>query len=507
MSDVPSAPDVPATIPAALARAAERFGDDEAVVAPEARLTFAQLAERAAQAAGFLVRRGIEPGDRVAIWAPNSPEWAIASLAIHSLGAVLVPLNTRFKGAEARYVLQTAGVRLLLTVRDFLGTDYIELLGPVDDLDVVEVATVGAAGPTAAAADVGPDDLCEIMFTSGTTGAPKGAMLTHGATARVFTTWVDTVGLQYGDRYLIVNPFFHTFGLKAGILACLLAGATMLPMATLDLPAAMATIERERVTTLPGAPTLYQTLLDHPDLHRHDLSSLRLAVTGAAMVPVELIRRMREELTFTTILTAYGLTESTGVVTMCHRDDAIETVATTSGRAIPGVELQVVDNGGAPRAPGEPGEVVVRGYNVMAGYYRDPEATAATIDPDGWLHTGDVGILDERGNLRITDRTKDMFIVGGFNAYPAEIENMIMRNPAVAQVAVVGVPDDRLGEVGVAFVVPRRNATIDADALIAWCRAEMANYKVPRRVRVVAALPLNASGKVLKYELRKEAAR
>jgi acyl-CoA synthetase (AMP-forming)/AMP-acid ligase II len=505
MSDVPTAPDVPATIPAALARAAQRFGDDEAVVTPEVRLTFVELAGRVERAAGVLLGRGVEPGDRVAIWAPNSPEWAVGSLAIHSIGAVLVPLNTRFKGDEARYALDKAGVKLLLTVRDFLGIDYVELLGPVEGLDVIDVAALDAKPQPLPA--VKPDDLSEIMFTSGTTGAPKGAMLTHGATTRVFTTWVDTVGLQRGDRYLIVNPFFHTFGLKAGILACLLAGATMLPMATLDLPAAMATIEHERVTTLPGAPTLYQTLLDDPDLHRHDLSSLRLAVTGAAVVPVELIGRMREELTFTTILTAYGLTESTGVVTMCHRDDAIETVATTSGRAIPGVELRVVDDGGTPRAPGEPGEVVVRGYNVMAGYYGDPEATAAAIDPDGWLHTGDVGILDERGNLRITDRTKDMFIVGGFNAYPAEIENMIMRNPAVAQVAVVGVPDDRLGEVGVAFVVPRRNATVDADALIAWCRAEMANYKVPRRVRVVDALPLNASGKVLKYELRKEAAR
>jgi acyl-CoA synthetase (AMP-forming)/AMP-acid ligase II len=507
MASVGSVTEVPLTIPAVLARAVERFGDDEALVTPNVRLTFAELAARVETATGFLQRRGIEPGDRVAIWAPNSPEWAIASLAIHSIGAVLVPLNTRFKGAEARYVLQTAGVRLLLTVRDFLGTDYVELLGPVEGLEVVDVAAVLDSGEPARPADVRPDDLCEIMFTSGTTGAPKGAMLRHGATTRIMTTWADTVGLQRGDRYLIVNPFFHTFGLKAGILACLLRGATMLPMLTLDLPAAIATIERERITTLPGAPTLYQTLLDHPDLHRHDLSSLRLAVTGAAMVPVELVRRMREELTFTTVLTAYGLTESTGVVTMCHRDDDIETVATTSGRAIPGVELRVVNGDGAPQPPGAPGEVVARGYNVMAGYYGDPDATAAAIDADGWLHTGDVGILDERGNLRITDRTKDMFIVGGFNAYPAEIENMIMRNPAVAQVAVVGVPDDRLGEVGVAFVVPRREAIVDPDTIIDWCRAEMANYKVPRQVRVVDALPLNASGKVLKYELRKEAAR
>ncbi len=499
--------EIPPTIPAALARAADRFSDTEAVVTPEVRWSFAELADRVERAAGFLVRRGIEPGDRVAIWAPNSPEWAVASLAIHSIGAVLVPLNTRFKGAEARYALEKAGVRLLLTVRDFLGVDYVELLGPVDGLDVVDVGAVDDRRGPERRTEVGPDDLSEIMFTSGTTGAPKGAMLRHGTTTRVFTTWADIVGLERGDRYLIVNPFFHTFGLKAGILACVLTGATMVPMPTLDLPTAMAAIERERITTLPGPPTLYQTLLDHPDLHRHDLSSLRLAVTGAAMVPVELIRRMREELTFQTILTAYGLTESTGVVTMCRRDDDVETIAATSGRAIPDVELRVVGSDGTPQPLGTPSEVVVRGYNVMAGYYGDPDATAAAVDVDGWLQTGDVGFLDERGNLRITDRTKDMFVVGGFNAYPAEIENMIMRHPAVAQVAVVGVPDDRLGEVGVAFVVPRRDAAVDPAALVEWCRAEMANYKVPRQVRVVDALPLNASGKVLKFELRKEAVR
>ena len=426
---------------------------------------------------------------------------------------MLVPVNTRFKGVEARYVLDAAGACLLLTVTDFLDNDYPALLAArrharpassVVELGALHEGVAAAVEPgrRRAGAAVTGDDLTEIMFTSGTTGRPKGAMLTHGATTRVFTAWADCVGLRTDDRYLIVNPFFHTFGLKAGILACVLTGATMVPMATLDLPVALATIERERITTLPGAPTLYQTLLDRPDPGQHDLSSLRLAVTGAATVPVELIRRMREELTFTTILTAYGLTESTGVVTMCRHGDDVETIATTAGRAIPGVEVRVVDAAADDVPTGEPGEVVVRGYNVMAGYYRDPAATAEVIDAGGWLHTGDVGILDDRGNLRITDRTKDMFIVGGFNAYPAEIENMIMRHPAVGQVAVVGVPDERLGEVGMAFVVPRRGATVDADELIAWCRGEMANYKVPRRVRIVEALPLNASGKVLKHELR-----
>jgi acyl-CoA synthetase (AMP-forming)/AMP-acid ligase II len=253
---------------------------------------------------------------------------------------------------------------------------------------------------------------------------------------------------------------------------------------------------------LPGPPAIYQTILDHPDLATHDLSSLRLAVTGAATVPVEMIRRMRSELTFTTIVTGYGLTETTGIATMCRHDDDPETIANTAGRPLPDTEVQVVDDDGKPQPAGQPGEVVVRGYHVMAGYYGDAGATATTIDADGWLHTGDVGVFDDRGNLKITDRTKDMFIVGGFNAYPAEIENMIMRHPTVGQVAVVGVPDHRLGEVGRAFVVPRAGATVDPEALMAWCRTEMANYKVPRSVVVVGALPLNASGKVLKYELR-----
>jgi acyl-CoA synthetase (AMP-forming)/AMP-acid ligase II len=272
-----------------------------------------------------------------------------------------------------------------------------------------------------------------------------------------------------------------------------------------DVPSVMQRVDDERITMLPGAPAIYQTILDHPDLDRYDLSTLRLAVTGAATVPVEMIRRMASELTFRTIVTGYGLTEATGIVTMCRHTDDPETIANTAGRPIPGVEVEVVDGDGKRVAAGQAGEVVVRGYNVMAGYFGDEGATAAAIDDQGWLHTGDVGVFDERGNLKITDRTKDMFIVGGFNAYPAEIENVLMTHPAVGQVAVVGVPDDRLGEVGKAFVVPRAGATVDGPELIAWSRPRMANYKVPRSVEVVDALPLNATGKVLKYVLRERA--
>jgi acyl-CoA synthetase (AMP-forming)/AMP-acid ligase II len=327
-------------------------------------------------------------------------------------------------------------------------------------------------------------------------------MTTHGQNLRVFVEWTGGIGLRAGDRYLVVNPFFHSFGYKGGWLACLLRGATVLPHAVFDVAAVFGRIARERISVLPGPPSLYQSILAHPECGKADLSSLRLAVTGAAAVPVELVHRMRDVLGFETVLTAYGLTESCGVVSMCRPEDDAETISTTSGRAIPGVEVRCVDDKGNEVPRGEPGEVVVRGYNVMRGYFEDPEETAKTIDADGWLHTGDVAVMDARGYLRITDRIKDLFIYSGFNCYPAEIENLMYGSGLFAQVAVVGVPDERMGEVGVAFVVRAPGKDFAPDDVIAWCRANMANYKVPRRVEIVEALPVNASGKVLKFELR-----
>ena len=516
------------TIPAAVELAGTRHGDREALVDGDVRLSFAELAAAVDDAARAYVAAGIEPGDRVALWAPNSGAWVIAVLGAFRAGAVVVTVNTRFKGGEAAHVLRTAGARMLITVTDFLDTDYVALLADAGAPESLETTVVlsgpvppgatpwadflaggAAVDPAVVAARAGalrPDDVSTIIFTSGTTGAPKGAMLRHGASVRAYTDWAEVVGLQAGDRYLIVNPFFHTFGLNAGILACVITGATIVPHPVFDVPSVMARVDEERITMLPGAPAIYQTILDHPELDRYDLSTLRLAVTGAATVPVEMIRRMRSELTFRTIVTGYGLTESAGIATMCRHTDDPETIARTAGRPIPGVEVRLVDGDGKEVGAGEPGEVLVRGYNVMAGYFGDPGATAEAIDADGWLRTGDVGVRDEAGNLRITDRTKDMFVVGGFNAYPAEIENIMATHPAVGQVAVVGVPDHRLGEVGRAYVVPRAGATVDPAELIAWCREQMANYKVPRSVEVVDALPLNATGKVLKYVLREQAA-
>jgi HIP---CoA ligase len=524
-ADHPSGDRPPRTIPEALDRAADRFGDDEALVDHSTRLSFRELTERVDHVARALVGSGVQPGDRVALWAPNSAAWVVTSFAAYAVGAVLVPLNTRYRGQEAGHVLRTSRARLLFAVTDLLGTDLVALLADATGLEALEEivvlegpprpgCTTFAAFCARGATDthrqevarrrsaVQADDASDIIFTSGTTGRPKGAVLGHGASVRTYTAWSELVGLRRGDRYLVVYPFFHTAGLKSGILACVLQGATILPHAVFDVRPVMELVASERVTMLPGPPTVFQSILDHPDFASFDLTSLRLSVTGAATVPVDVVRRMRAELRFETVVTGYGLTETTGTVSMCRHDDPPEVIATTVGRPLPGVDVRLVDDGGQPVHTGTPGEILVRGFNIMKEYFEDPAATAEAIDEEGWLRTGDIGVLDRHGNLRITDRKKDMYIVGGFNAYPAEIESIMIGHPAVSQVAVVGTPDERLGEVGVAFVVPRPGETLEPDQLLAWCRDHMANFKVPRSVCIVDSLPLNPTGKVMKFELR-----
>jgi acyl-CoA synthetase (AMP-forming)/AMP-acid ligase II len=299
----------------------------------------------------------------------------------------------------------------------------------------------------------------------------------------------------------MVNPYFHMFGLKAGILAAVCAGATMIPEPVFDIDRVLAKVTDERVTVLPGAPTLYQGMLDHPDRDRHDLSTLRVAVTGAADIPVELIRRIDAELPFSVIITGYGLTEG-GTAAATSPGDDVETIATTVGRPRPGFELRIVDGQERDVDPGDPGEILLRSESIMSHYLDDPEATAQARSPDGWLRTGDLGTVDESGCLHIVGRSKDMFIVGGFNAYPAEIENRLLLHPDIIQAAVIGIPDARLGEVGMAFVVVRPDHELTADDIIRWSRDQMANYKVPRAVEFVDDLPRNATGKVVKDTLR-----
>ncbi len=513
------------TIPAITAVAVERFARQLAIEDGQTRLTYAELVDEARTFAAALVASGVEPGDRVAIWAFNSARWVIAALGLWQAGAVLVPINTRFKGGEAAELLTRSRARALVTVTDFLETDYVAMLratgAELPDLGTVIVAggrvpTGGESwelfGSRASDADrrivdrrsagIGPDDPSDILFTSGTTGHPKGVVMTHGRTLSVATDWVAMTGLGPDDRYLMVNPYFHMFGLKAGILACVAAGATMLPEAVFDVERILERVDRDRVTVLPGPPTLYQAILDHPDRAARQLSTLRVAVTGAADIPVELIRRIDDELPFSSVITGYGLTEA-GTAVSTSPGDSVETIATTVGRPRPGFELRIVGHDG-DAAAGDPGEVLLRGGSVMAGYLDDPEATALALSPEGWLRTGDIGVVDDAGYLRIVGRVKDMFIVGGFNAYPAEIENLLLRHPDISQAAVIGIPDDRLGEVGMAFVVT--SGVCSASEIVQWCRVEMANYKAPRVVEIVDELPVNATGKVMKDLLRQRAA-
>lgn len=513
------------TIPALVQGAGERFGAASAIEDGETRLSFAELAAAGIEAGRAFRAAGLQPGDRAAIWAPNFHEWILAAIGLQSAGGILVPLNTRLKAGEAAYILGTSGARILCTVSDFLGTDYAAEIAKQDLPRLEKIVTFRGSSPGATTwedflaegaavsahaihkqiGELAEDDLSDILFTSGTTGKPKGVMTAHGQNLTAFECWSACVGLREGDRYLIINPFFHAFGYKAGWVSAVMRGATILPQATFDVEEVLARIEPDRISMLPGPPTIYQTILSHPDLDKHDISSLRLAVTGAAAIPVELIRQMRETLGFETVITGYGLTETCGIVSMCRDGDDAETIATTSGRPIPDVEVRLVDSEGNDVPAGEPGEVIVRGYNVMRGYFENPEETAHTIDADGFLHTGDIAVADENFNLRITDRIKDMFIMGGFNCYPAEIENALYDSGLAAQVAVIGVPDERMGEVGMAFIVPATGQDVDADDIKAWSRENMANYKVPRHVAIVEELPVNASGKVTKFVLREQA--
>lgn len=511
--------------PAALIRAARTWPAQQAIVDRQwstrgagVELTYSELLECVREFAAALVASGFEAGDRVAIWSPNSYHWPIAALGIQYAGGVLVPINTRYTATEAVDVIERAQVSAVVVSGEFLGVDHAaELLaehrGSLPDL-VVRVPLDGSApapegsvdwsdfvtratDETRAEADrradtVAPEDISDILFTSGTTGKSKGVLAEHQQTIAGARAWGANGLLSPTDRYLMVNPYFHTFGYKAGILPSILFGTTMIPLAVYSPTEAMRVVESERATVFPGAPTIFQTILDDPARAAHDLSSLRLVVTGAAIVPVVLIERIQRDLGVDTVITAYGQTESSGFITTCTPDDDDVTVATTCGRAFDGMEIALSDQG----------EVLTRGAMVMRGYLDDPAATEATIDADGWLHTGDVGVIDERGNLRITDRLKDMFICGGFNVYPAEVEQTLARLDGVTETAVIGVPDDRLGEVGRAYVTIHDAAHLTENDVLSYARTHLANFKVPRSVVFVDAFPRNASGKILKRELR-----
>lgn len=517
------------TLPAVLAHVADRYGDKPfAIAADGAVTTFAGLRRRVAGVSINLLERGVVPGDRVAILAPNSTEWIVAACAAMSIGAIMIPINTRFKGQEVRYVLEKARVAVLFTVTTFLGVDYaqmvVEACGGAGQGQVVkdlpglrEIILVDApdfapdTSPSAdstnlaaAAASVTAQTTADILFTSGTTGMPKGAMHSHGQGLWMTGIWNEANDLTDADRTAIVNPFFHSFGYRSGWMSALTAGMTMFPLATFDPAQLLELIERERITQLSGAPTVFHSLMEQPDFARRDISSLRSGHTGGAKTPPEIIRAGYDKLGFDIFLTSFGQTESTAIISTNRPGDPIEAIISTVGRPVPGVEVRMIDEHGNDVPEDSPGELLVRGPNVMQGYFEDPEQTAAAIDADGWLHTGDVAAKDADGRLRILDRIKDIVIVGGFNAYPAEIEVMLGQHPAIAEVAVIGLPDERMGEVTAACVILKPGSNLDLGALTEWARERMANYKVPRKLFVLESFPRTPLGKVQKFLLKNQ---
>ena len=537
----------PQTLPAVVRAAAESYGDRPAVVDGGVTLGFTDLHERVRATAAGYAALGVRPGDRVCLWAPNTWRWVVAGLAVSYAGATLVPLNTRYKGHEVVDIAARTGATALVVADGFLGRSQVDEIreaaaeaageelgaeadlvtglpalravvrigdrrddstgreGHLDDAAPFdELAGLGADVDIEPVADaVSPDDVADILFTSGTTGRSKGVLTAHRQTIAAAEVWGTTGQVTEEDRYLVISPFFHSYGYKVGIVTTLLKGCALYPMAAFDPTEALRLIEAERLTMVPGAPAIFHSLLEAPTFDSTDTSSLRFANTGAANVPVALVERMASELSFELVITAFGMTECV-VATMCRPGDPDELVATTCGRVVDGLELRIADpESGAVRGPGEGGEVQLRGPMVMLGYLDDDEATAEAIDDEGWLHTGDVGMVGENGYLRITDRLKDMYISGGFNVYPAEVEQALARLDGVVESAVVGVPDERMGEVGKAFVVRRQGADLTERDVIGFANDRLANFKVPRHVTFVDALPRNLAGKVLKTELRK----
>lgn len=527
------------TIPSLLREKAE-LGEHPAVIEQGRRTSYAELWILVRRAAKGYLAAGVAHGDRVAVWAPNGLEFMASMLGAQTIGAAVVPLSTRFTGHEALEVLRRSGTSVLAVTDGFLGKDYTGMLkeaaadegdegSPVKGLPTLRLIVrldgadagnrelgwesfltsgdeISDEALDEAIAAVEPGDVVDILYTSGTTGAPKGVMSAHRQTIAVAYAWAKGADLVADDEYAIVNPMFHGFGYKAGLTASLVAGATIHPVQVLDTTALLELIQNERITVLPGVPTIFTSLLDHPHLSEYDTSSLRFAIAGATTAPATLFRDMVNVLGFRTVAQAYGLTECV-VATMSRPGEDLDHVQQTTGPAVHGTEIRVVDTDGNDVPTGTDGEVLLRGENVMLGYFEDPEATSAAIDAEGWFHTGDAGQLDEHGCLKITDRLKDMFIVGGFNVYPAEVENVLRQHPAVNESAVIGVEDERLGSVGRAYVRLLTEADpkpTEAD-LEEFCRKRLSNYKVPRDVIIVDDFPRNSTGKILKKDLRENA--
>jgi fatty-acyl-CoA synthase len=507
------------TIGDCLRRIAGRYGEREALVSchQDVRLTYAQLDAEVDRVARALLAVGLKPGDRVGIWSPNCAEWTLTQLATARAGIILVNVNPAYRTSELVYALNQSGCRMLLAARAFKTSDYAAMIDDVrDELRTIEdVVFLGEAswdGLLEGARDeialppLSPTDAINIQYTSGTTGAPKGATLSHRNILN--NGYLVGVGCGYTaeDRVCIPVPFYHCFGMVMGNLGALTHGAAMvIPAPAFDPAATLAAVAGERCTSLYGVPTMFIAELDHPGFADYDLTSLRTGIMAGSPCPVEVMKRVIADMHMDEVTICYGMTETSPVSTQTAADDPLDKRVGTVGRVHPHVEVKVADDTGAPVPRGETGELCTRGYSVMLGYWDDPRRTAEAIDADGWMHTGDLATMDADGYLNIVGRSKDMVIRGGENVYPREIEEFLYTHPDIADVQVIGVPDERFGEELMAWVIVRGDAQLDADAVRAFCQGRIAHFKIPRYVKVVDAFPMTVTGKVQKFRMREQA--
>src|SRR6266568_1518832 len=508
-----------------LRRTAARFGDREALVAPHQsyRATYRELVEQCEEVARGLMARGVKKGDRVGIWSPNRHEWVIVQYATAAMGAILVNINPAYRTSELEYALNQSGISFLVLASAFRQADYRAMLAEVkgrcpelgealvleDGWDALkrDASRIKPAELHELEASLQFDDPINIQYTSGTTGFPKGATLTHHNILNNGFFIGETLQYTEKDRVCIPVPFYHCFGMVLGNLACTTHGATMvIPAEAFDPMATMQTVQQERCTSLYGVPTMFIAELEHPRFNEFDFRSLRTGIMAGSPCPVEVMKKVQTVMHIPEMTIAYGMTETSPVSTQCTTDDPLERRVSTVGRVHPHVEIKIVDPAtGAVVPRGTAGELCTRGYSVMLGYWNNPEATGASIDAAGWMHSGDLAVMDEEAYVKIVGRIKDMIIRGGENVYPREIEEFLYGHPMIADVQVIGVPSEKYGEEVMAWVKLREGATSGGDELAAWCKGKIATYKIPRHWKFVDSFPMTVTGKVQKFKMRETA--
>jgi fatty-acyl-CoA synthase len=532
------------TVGGLLDQMAERFPANDALVSVERdlRYTYREFNEVCRKVAKGLVSLGVKKGDHVSIWANNVPEWVILQFASAKIGAVLVTINTSYRSAELEYILKQSDSNSLFMVQSFKGTDYVETLydvvpefrdaaagfsrceklpflervvfigeetpcGMINFNELYAMAeTVDDATLASIEAELSPHDVINMQYTSGTTGFPKGVMLTHFNVVNNGFNIGECMRFTEKDRLCIPVPFFHCFGCVLGVMACVTHGAAMVPIETFNPLQVLQAIEKERCTAVHGVPTMFIAELEHPDFEKYDLTSLRSGIMAGSPCPIEVMKRVIRDMHASEITIAYGQTEASPVITQTRTEDPIELRVATVGRALPEVEVKIVDiETGATLPPGKQGELCGRGYLVMKGYYKMPEETAKVIDAGGWLHTGDLAVMDEHGYCKITGRIKNMIIRGGENIYPREIEEFLYTHPKISDTQVYGVPDRKFGEQVMAAIVLKKGVEMTEEEVKEFCRGKIAHYKIPYYVKFVDSYPMTASGKIQKFKLREMA--